>query len=635
MIRREAPRAGIPIATAVRETLREGYSWAKFRADALAGLVVGIVALPLAMALAIASGVPPQYGLYTVIVAAPLIAIFGGSRVNVAGPTAAFVVLLAPVTAAYGVGGLAVASLMAGVILLVMGLSKLGRLVTFIPHPVTTGFTAGIGVVIATLQLKDFFGLQVPGNPEHYWERVGALIDAAPSVHWPDVGIGCLTLAMLLLWPRITKKVPAPLVAVGIGAVVAYALTMWVDGFSVITIGSKFSFALPGGGVGHGIPAQPPSFTLPWNLPGADGVTPIGLSYSMVNALLGSAFAIAMLGAIESLLCAVVADGMAGTRHNPDAELVGQGIGNIVGPFFGGIAATGAIARTATNIRAGGVSPVSALVHSALVFAAVIGIGPLLGYLPMSALAALLLLVAWNMSDVRHFVKILKVAPRSDIMVLLACFSLTVIFDMVVSVCVGVVLAAMLFMKRMSDLSGAQAVTKQSRPELVDLPDGVLFYEVAGPLFFGAAAKAMDALERVSTGTKALILSLEAVPTTDITGLVALQSALARLNHAGVFVIITGARDQPLRAMDKAGIRQSEGKLEFADTVAIALRIVAERAPPPPSSSDSSKRRKTIVERISDRLRPAADPAADTAAAQPDPASQKPARGADSKAPLQ
>ena len=497
----EASSSALQPATALRRALRHGYTGKDLRADILAGIVVGIVALPLSMALAVASGVAPQHGLYTAIVAGAVVAALGGSMVQVSGPTAAFVVLLAPIAAKYGVGGLVTATVLAGIILMLMGVLRLGGLIQFVPYPVTTGFTAGIAVVIATLQLKDFFGLTVTKMPEHYLERVAALARALPTLRWQDLSVGVLTLALLLLWPRLTRKVPAPLVALAIAGVVAAVLTHFVPGFTVATIRSRFSYEL-GGQIFQGIPQLPPLPVLPWHLPGGDG-KPLGLSLNLLRELTPPAFAIAMLGAIESLLSAVVADGMTGGSHDPDAELLAQGTGNIIAPFFGGIAATGAIARTATSIRSGAKSPIAAIVHSLFVLLSVLALAPVLGYLPMASLAALLLIVAWNMSEAKHFLHALRVAPRSD----------------------------------------------------------VLVYEVAGPLFFGAAQKAMSALHRTPTGIAVVLLDLSAVPAMDATGMVSLEAAVERLQALGVFVVLAGVQSQPMRVLARSGIhRRREGE---------------------------------------------------------------------------
>lgn len=538
-------------AYALRERMRAGYSASDLRADLLSGIVVGIVALPLSMALAIAIGAAPQYGLYTAIVAGFVVALLGGSRLQVSGPTAAFVVILAPIVAKFGLGGLLLAGLMAGVMLLLMGLARLGRLVAFVPHPVTTGFTTGIAVVIATLQMKDFFGLSLAHMPESYTEKVSALWQARGSFVLSEFALGAGTLALLVIWPRITKKVPGPLAALPLAALAAWLLPSVFEGFQVATIASRFSTTLADGTVLAGIPQLPPMPEAPWNMPGPDG-QPIGISMDLLRELLPSAFAIAMLGAIESLLAAVVADGMGRTRHNPDAELLAQGAGNIVAPFFGGIPATGAIARTVTNIRFGARSPISAMVHSLTVLVAILAAAPLLAYLPMASLAALLLLVAWNMSDARHFVHTLRVAPRSDVAVLLCCFGLTVAFDMVVGVSVGMVLASFLFMRRMADLTQT-SLTPGESPELQGpVPEGALVYEISGPLFFGAAQKAMGALSHVSSGTKLVILRMDRVNALDATGLIALESALDNLKQQRVFAILANVQKQPLALLRKA-----------------------------------------------------------------------------------
>lgn len=578
---------------ALRSTLRAGYGLADFKADVLAGTVVGIVALPLSMALAIASGVAPQHGLYTAIVGGLIVALLGGSHVLVSGPTAAFVVILAPIAERHGVGGLLVATMMAGAILVGMGVARLGQLVQFVPFPVTTGFTSGIAVVIATLQVKDLLGLRLTGTPEHYVERVGALARALPSWQPADAAVGALTLLVLIFWPRLTRRVPAPLVALTLGALAGLALTwLWPD-VHVATIQSRFAYVQDG--LTHpGIPRQAPAPLLPWHLSGADGAA-LGLSFGLVRALLPSAFAIAMLGAIESLLAAVVADGMTGHRHDPDAELLAQGVGNIVAPFFGGIASTGAIARTATSVRSGARSPVAAVVHAVFVLLAVLLLAPTLGYLPMAALSALLLIVAWNMSESKHFVHILRKAPRSDVLVLLACFGLTVIFDMVVSVTFGVMLAGLLFMRRMAEVSGVSLVGP-GHPALPEpLPPGVLLYDVAGPLFFGAAHKAMSAIDSVARrNVRVVILDLEDVPAVDATGLVALESLVERLNHAGVKVILVGVAGQPLRTLARAGWRNRKGRLRifrsFERGIAVARRTVDPQAAAGPGTDTARLR---------------------------------------------
>jgi SulP family sulfate permease len=551
---------------ALRRSFAQGYTRQRLRQDALAGMVVGIVALPLSMALAIAVGVPPQQGLYTAIVAGTIVALTGGSKHQVTGPTAAFIVILAPIAAKYGFSGLLTAGLMAGVLLVAMGVMRLGRLIEFIPHPVTTGFTAGIATVIATLQIKDVLGLPIAKMPDSYFEKIAALWGARGAVSFAELAVAAATLALLLLWPRVTKAVPAPLVAIGaVTVAVTIASRVWPE-LHVATIGSRFHTTVGGREVA-GIPQVPPLPVLPWG----QG----GLSLTQVRELVSPAFAIAMLGAIESLLSAVIADGMTGKKHDPNAELVGLGLGNILAPFFGGIAATGALARTATNIRAGATSPVAAVVHSLCVLAAILVGAPLVAYVPMAALAGLLLLVAWNMSDARHFAHTMRVAPRSDVAVLLTCFALTVVFDMVVAIGVGVVLAALLFMKRMSELTSARVFgpAGMKDAEARELPAGVALYEIDGPLFFGAAQRAMGALQAVNDGVRAVVLSLATVPTIDATGLVALESAIERLRVAKKLVVIAGPLPEPRAVFDKANLEVAHEHVFLADSVDEGIQL--------------------------------------------------------------
>jgi SulP family sulfate permease len=554
---RPIPLAQLPGA-ALRAVLREGYSRRELRQDVLAGVVVGIVALPLAMALAIAVGVAPQFGLYTAIVAGLVIAALGGSRTQVSGPTAAFIVILAPIQAKFGLGGLLVSGLIGGLMLILMGLLRLGRLIEFVPHPVTTGFTAGIGTVIATLQVKDLLGLQIPKMPEHFLERIVAMARAIGTASPWEALIGALTLTVLVVLPRYTRRIPPPVVALPAVALVAVVLDRLIPSFEVATIASRFSSVVDGHVV-HGIPRAAPSFMWPWSAPGPGG-QPFDLSFATIRDLFPGAFAVAMLGAIESLLSAVVADGMARTRHDPDAELLAQGVGNVVAPFLGGIPATGAIARTATNIRSGARSPIAAMVHAVTVLAAIVALAPLIGYLPMAGLAALLLLVAWNMSEVKHFVHIVRVAPRADMAVLLTCYTLTVVFDMVVSVTVGVMLAALLFMRRMAEVTSASLSEGENLALTAPLPKGVLVYDVSGPLFFGAAQKAMATLGQVDSA-KVVILRLDQVPAMDATGLVALESAIKRLEQSRTLTIISGLRPQPSQVVHNAHIVERPGTL--------------------------------------------------------------------------
>ncbi len=559
----DTPPAPFPIAVAVRRVLAAGYGATELRADVLAGVVVGMVALPLSMALAIAVGVPPQHGLYTAIVAGTVAALAGGSKVQVTGPTAAFVVVLAPIVAQHGLGGLLTAGLLAGLLLVAMGLARFGRFVEFIPYPVTTGFTAGIATVIGTLQLKDALGLRIAAMPVEFPEKVAEFWAERSTASAAEAGVAAGTLALLLLVPRLTRRVPAPLVALA-GA----AAVVWLTGLPVDTVGTRFHTTI-GGRDYAGIPPLPPLPRLPWG----DGTFGFGL----VQSLLPAAFAIAMLGAIESLLSAVVADGMTGKRHDPDAELVGQGLANVVTSFFGGIAATGALARTATNVRAGARSPMAAIVHAGVVLASVLVLAPLVAHLPMASLAALLMLIAWNMLELRHIEHMLRVAPWSDVVVLVTCFVLTVAFDMVLAVGVGVVLASFLFMNRMAEITRSRVLQAETSEETErELPGGVALYEISGALFFGAAKNAMRALDAIGAQVKVVVIGLGRVGVIDASGLVALESALDQLERTKRFVIIAGPLPEPRHVFERAELEVRMDHVLFAGDVDRALEIASD-----------------------------------------------------------
>ncbi|MGO4321997.1 C4-dicarboxylic acid transporter DauA [Pseudomonas sp. KB_12] len=552
-----------PLFAAWRQTWRAGYTLERLRGDLVAGLTVGIIAIPLAMALAIAVGVPPQHGLYTVLVAAPLIALTGGSRFNVSGPTAAFVVILLPITQQYGLGGLLLCTMLAGLILVTLGLMRAGRLIQYIPYPVILGFTAGIGVVIATLQLKDLLGLTTFGQAKHYIEQVGELIVALPSARLGDGIIGVTCLAVLIAWPRWVPRVPGHLVALLVGALLGLALER--GGWPVATLGERFSYVVDG--ISHpGIPPFLPSFEWPWNLPDGQG-HPLTLSYDLIRQLLGPAFAIAMLGAIESLLCAVVADGMTGSKHDPNAELIGQGLGNLVAPLFGGITATAAIARSATNVRSGASSPLAAIIHSLVVLLAMVLLAPLFSYLPMAALAALLVIVAWNMSEAGHVLHTLRIAPRSDVLVLLTCLSLTVLFDMVMAVAVGLLLAAGLFIKRMSELTDSAELPRHFHQALLDMPEHVRCYAIRGPLFFGAAEKALDVLRKFDPGVRVVVVEMSAVPMLDMTALAAFENILKDYRKQGIGLILVATAPRVRLKLRRAGIHREQRQLAYVQTL--------------------------------------------------------------------
>ena len=506
--------------------------WAR---NLLSGVIVGVVALPLAMAFAIASGAKPEQGLYTAIVAGIVVTLFGGSRLQIAGPTGAFIVILAAVTAEHGIAGLQIASMMAGVILMLLGFARLGAMVRFIPDPVIVGFTAGIAVVIAAGQLGPFLGLPAI-NGEHFHEKLVALGAAMPELHAATALIGSGSLLILLGVPRIPflSKVPAPLVALAIATLVQSALQLP----GVATIGSAFG----------GIPSGLPSFQVP------------EITLTRALTLIGPAFTIAMLGAIESLLSAVVADGLTGTRHDSNQELIGQGLANIAAPLFGGFAATGAIARTATNVRSGGTSPLAGIVHVAFLIGVLLLLAPLAASIPLAALAAILLLVSWNMSDMPRVVKILRRAPRADIVVLLVTLVLTVFADLVVAVNIGVILATLQFMRRMaSTVEALPQTTETLAQELLvfgieRLPPDVLVYRIDGPFFFGAVEQLEHTLLRTHSDPRVLILRLERVPFIDATGLQTLEDVIRTLRTRNVRVLLVGANATVQVKLQRAGV---------------------------------------------------------------------------------
>lgn len=564
------PRASqFPIATALRRVLNRGYSLADARADLFAGLVVGVLALPLSMALAIAVGAPPQHGLYTAIVAGTVTAVLGGCKFQVTGPTAAFVVVLAPIVSKYGLVGLLTAGFMAGVILVGLGLAKVGRFIQYVPLPVTTGFTTGIATVIAVLQLRDALGLTVDAAPQHFVGKLGALWEARGTVHFADVATTLMTLGLLVGSPRVLKRVPAPLVAIVVVTGATALLHFVVPAFEVATIGTRFHSIVHGIDT-PGVPSALPVPSLPWG----SGLP----SFTVIHELSSAAMTIALLGAIESLLSAVIADGMTGTKHDPNAELVGLGIANMIAPVFGGIAATGALARTATNIRSGARSPVAAVVHAAVVLLAMVLLAPAMAHVPMACLAALLLKVAWNMSEVRQFTDIVKVAPKSDVFILVGCFLLTVFFDMVVAVTVGFVAAAILFMRRMAELTQTRMQLDSLHEEgPVQLPEGTILYEINGPLFFGAAQTAMQTLHTIRADDfRVLILNLGHVPVIDATGFVALERAINRAHLPGHSVILSGPLPKPTRVFDKACLERRYENLRIVPDMQAAL-VVAEK----------------------------------------------------------
>lgn len=514
----------------------------------LAGSIVGVVAIPLAMAFAIASGAKPEQGLYTAIIAAVLIAVFGGSRVQIGGPTGAFVVILAAITAKYGINGLQIASLMAGLILIFMGYLRLGSVIKFIPDPVIVGFTSGIGVIIFIGEWKDFFGLNTNFSIDaKLHQKLILLVEALPHASLTTTGLAMLSLLIVLITPKILKKIPGPLVAL----VVMTALQAYFKFNDVATLGSAF------GGISNHLPhLQIPAIHL-----------------NQVFELIGPAFTIALLGAIESLLSATAADSMAGTSHNSNQELIGQGIANVFTPLFGGFAATGAIARTATNVRNGGNSPLAAIVHSVFIILVILLLAPLAANIPLCTLAAILFVVAYNMSDIPHFTRILKSAPRYDVIVLLMTFLLTIFTNLVLAVNVGVIFAMFFFIRRMHQIVSVETQSHESlEAELqqhgISSPlQDTIIYRIQGPLFFGVAEKIEHALAVTHTDPKVIIFRLKDVPFIDMTGLESLHEIIEAYQKRGVKTYICEANDKIKRKLQNAGITSMiEGRKVF-DTI--------------------------------------------------------------------
>ncbi|MGZ8271106.1 MAG: SulP family inorganic anion transporter [Methylophilus sp.] len=525
---------------AILEAKRAGlFSKAHLYNNILAGVIVGVVALPLAMAFAIASGAKPEQGIYTAIVAGSLSTLLGGSRLQISGPTGAFIVILAGITAKYGIEGLQIATLMAGVMLLIMGLTKLGGVIKYIPDPVIVGFTSGIAVIIWVGQWKDFFGLSLQTGVEHFHLKFLHLIQAFPTLNIETTGLALGTLAILIFSPRIFKRIPSPLVAM-VAATVIQAIFEFKG---VATIGSAFG----------GIPQSLPHFEMP------------SATFSETIKLIGPAFTIALLGSIESLLSAVVADGMSNTKHNSNQELIGQGVANIFSPMFGGFASTGAIARTATNIRNGATSPLAGIVHTLTLIVIVLVLAPFASHIPLSALSAILFVVAYNMSDMHRFIHMLRTAPKPDIAVLIITFVLTVFGDLVIAVNIGVILASLLFMKRMSE---SVTVEQQKNEELSDeidnsqfsLPANTVVYSMEGPFFFGAAERLEMALEAVHGKAEVLILRLGKVPFIDATGLQSLSDLVDTCKRHRTRLIFSEARSNVFNKLQLAGIVDKIGE---------------------------------------------------------------------------
>ena len=539
-------------------TILRGYTAAQLVTDLQAGVIVGIVAIPLALAFAIASGVPPERGLVTAVVAGFLISLLGGSRVQIGGPTGAFVVIVAGIVARYGLDGLTICTVLAGVLLVAMGLARFGGAIKFIPYPVVTGFTSGIALIIFSSQVKDLLGLKMGAVPGPFVAKWEALASSIPAASLPAVGVSAASLLILVAWPKVSRKVPAPIVAIVAASVAVAAFRMPVE-----TIGSRFGE----------IHAAIPTPTLP------------DITLERVRELFSPAVTVALLAAIESLLSAVVADGMIGSRHKSNVELVGQGIANVASALFGGMPATGAIARTATNVKNGGRTPVAGMTHAVTVLLVLVFLGKWARYIPMATLAAILAIVSYHMSEWRAFAHLFK-TPKSDVAVLLTTFFLTVLIDLTVAVQVGVVLAAFLFIKRMADVTNVGAVTR----ELTDAPDGTMtddtegvarrripedveVYEVNGPFFFGAADKIKDVLHFVAKKPRVFILRMRNVPVMDASGIRVLDDLFRSFAHQGIRFLIAGIQAQPLAALDRAGKLDEYGRDHIVANLDEALAV--------------------------------------------------------------
>lgn len=541
--------------------LKRGYSRKDFTSDLMSGVIVGILALPLAIAFAIASGVGPEQGLYTAIIAGFAISLLGGSRFQIGGPTGAFIVIVYGIVSQYGYDGLASATLLAGIFLVIFGLAKFGAIIKFIPYPVTVGFTAGIAIIIALGQVPNFFGLTFAGaDPADAVGKIKLYATSFGTLNIFSVIVGVVALAVCIVWPKITTKIPGSLVAIIVATVLVKVLG-WDTVHGVVTIGMKNHI--------------PSGFPMP-HLP--------NVSLEMMQKVFQPALTIAMLGAIESLLSAVVADGMTSTKHRSNTELFGQGIANILSPIFGGIPATGAIARTATNIRNGAVSPISGLVHAVVLLLIMLVLGKYAEMIPMAALAAVLFQVAFNMCGYRTVIKMFK-APKSDVTVMLVAFFLTVIIDLTVAIEVGVLLAAVLFIKRMSDVSEMQTVTsalKEDDEEAAhnelsrQVPKGVVVYELAGSLFFGAVDKFKDTMARISDKPKILILRMRSVSSIDAAGIQMIEDLLMRCKGEGTQLLLSGVHAQPVVALTRAGVLKQLGEENALGNIDAALNRARE-----------------------------------------------------------
>ena len=526
----------------------KNYSKKQFVNDLVAGVIVAIIALPLSIALAIASGVSPEKGIYTAIVAGFVIAFLGGSNVNISGPTAAFATIVAGIVAQFGTSGLVIATIMAGLILIIMGVFRFGSLIKYIPHTITTGFTSGIALTIVIGQIKDFLGLTFPeGMPTvETAEKVEAIAHSITTINWQALLLGVIALAILIVWPKISKKIPGSLIAVVVGVVIVKAFDMEVN-----TVGDLYT-----------ISRDLPKFALP------------EFSFATVKQLIPSAFTIAILAGIESLLSCVVSDGMIKDKHNSNTELIAQGVGNICSGLFGGIPATGAIARTAANVKNGGRTPVAGIVHALVLLLVLVVLMPYAAWIPMPVIAAILFMVAYNMCEWRQFVKICKTAPKSDIIALVVTFVLTVVFDLVVAIAVGMIIAVVLFMKRMADVANIRTWTKggENAPDserLKEIPENTTVIEFEGPMFFASSEKFNSIA--FEDGIKVVILRMRNVPALDSTAMRVLNEIYSTCKKSELTLILSHTNEQPLSVMKKAGFYDELGEENFLPNIDEAL----------------------------------------------------------------
>jgi SulP family sulfate permease len=558
------PRVPLGFTPKLYSTLRAGYRFADLRADIIAGLTVAVVALPLAMALGVASGASPDKGLITAVIAGVLISGLGGSRVQIGGPTGAFVVVVFNVIAQHGYDGLLIATLLAGIILIIAGYAKLGQIIKFMPHPVITGFTAGIAVIIASSQVSDFLGLQISKIPADFLPKWAAYFHAIDSLNPTTVAVGTASLLVIIVLRKFAPKLPGYLIAIVLAVLAAQFL-----GLSIDTIGTRF-------------PNMPTGIPVP-SIP--------AFSLIKVREVLPSAFTIAFLAGIEALLSAVVADGMTGYRHRSNQELVGQGFANIASSFFGGLPATGAIARTATNVRAGGRTPIAGIMHAAFLLVFILVGSDLMKLVPMAALAAILFMVAWGMSEYQRFIHLLRM-PSDDRLVLLLTFGLTVLVDLTVAIGVGVVLASLMFMNRMSKAvqvgtPGNGADDAEEANQRAALPSGVEVFRITGPFFFGVASELLETLRRIGQRPNVFILRLRLVPFLDTTGANALRDFITECLRLDIQVVFSGTQPQPMRLLTAMGLGSDSAKLRYVPTYDQAINLALELRGQKPSKEDS------------------------------------------------